>query len=98
MNAKGETLRPSPAWEALPSGSSLGSNCMETLGADPRTARPLLLADELSRAGVLRCKPVHLGVCERTRAPPQEPLRIGPGATDNAGKVFPARGVMVPLF
>ena len=30
--------------------------------------------------------------------PPQERLRTGPGATDNAGKVIPARGVMVPLF
>ena len=29
---------------------------------------------------------------------PQEHLRTGPGATDNAGKVIPARGVMVPLL
>ena len=52
MNAKGETLRPSPAWEALPPGSSLGSSCMETLGGDTRIARPLLLADESSPAEV----------------------------------------------
>ena len=57
---------------------------METLGRDPRTARPLLLDDESSPG-------------ERTRTP-QDRLRSGPGATDNARKVIPARGVMVPLF
>ena len=35
---------------------------------------------------------------ERSRGPSQERLRTGPGATENAGKVIPARGVMVPLF
>ena len=77
MNAKGGTLRPSPAWEALLPGSSLGSGCMENLGGDPRTARPLLLADELSPAMVLRCKPVHHGVSERTRVPPRSACALG---------------------
>ena len=97
MNAKGETLRPSPAWEALPPGSSLGSSCMETLGGDPRTARPPF------GWGVIhsqRCLGVStaswLGV--DGSSPPQERLLTGPGATDNAGKAIPARGVMVPLL
>ena len=44
--------------------------------------------------------PVHHGGSWRTPAscPSQECLHTGPGATDKAGKVFPARGVMVPLF
>ena len=52
-------------------------------------------------AMVLRyCSPVHHGGSWRTPAscPPQEPLRTGPGATDNAGKDIPARGVMVPSW
>ena len=122
MNAKGQSLRPSPAWEALPPGSNLGSSCMGNLGGDPRTARPLLLADGSSaRRGAFGVSRSILACCERTRgrvipsqrclgvstaswrkldgsSPPQERLRTGPGATDNAGKVIPARSVMAPLF
>ena len=43
--------------------------------------------------------PVHHSGSWRTPAscPSQECLHTGPGATDNAGNLIPARGVMVPL-
>ena len=83
MNAKGETLRLSPVWEVLPPGSSLGSSCMETLGTDPRTARPFGLGGR-PLATVLWRKLRHLGV-EVVALPHQERLRTGPGATDECG-------------
>ena len=47
MNAKGETLRPSSAWEALPLRSSLGLFAWKPW-EDTQETGPLLLADGLS--------------------------------------------------
>ena len=89
MNAKGETLRPSSAWEALPLRSSLGSPAWKPWEKTQET-RHLSLAgpapfvgrrgDELSFAGVWRRKPLHLGVSVRTRrvVPPQWRYGIAP--------------------
>ena len=70
MNAKGETLRPSSAWEALPLRSSLGLSAWKPW-EDTQETGPHLLADKLSLARVLRCvQPEPLCVRERPHSPP----------------------------
>ena len=60
MNAKGETLRPSSAWEALSLRSSLGLSAWKPWEETQET-RPLLLADEATSCppqgcgGISRC-------------------------------------------
>ena len=67
MNAKGETLRPSPAWEALLPGSSLGSAAWKPWEEAQELPGPVCWPTSCHGATVL---PVHHGVSERTRAPP----------------------------
>ena len=59
---------------------------------------PLVGRQAVPRRGAFGLSQSTLACCEMTRVPPGARLCTGPGATDNAGKVIPARCVMVPTF